>query len=142
MSLSQPGASYRFREHIKDQYVKGAFDDVASQIQAITNQGNFGKQGVATPPTPPAVLNVSLQNGVYTAIISHPSAPPGTRWMLEYSTTPNFVTKVPVDLGEATQWQAYLPFPALYFRVSARTLTSAPSAHTYFGTSSQPQLPS
>jgi hypothetical protein len=138
MALSQKGAGYDFRDNIKDQFVLGALDSIENQVQAAINQGNFGKNGVAPPPSPPTALQVTVAAKTFTATIVHPHAPPGTQWRLQYSASPTFQNARTVGLLEPS-WEAYLPaLGAGYFRVAAKFPHSAASVWTYFGTSVNP----
>lgn len=138
MPLTQQGAIYERRAHIKDQHALAAFDDLASQIAAVRNQGNFGKDGVIEPPHAPTLLLVTVQAGIYTATITHSEAPAGTNWRLEYSRTPDFKSPIKIDLGDSPNWENYLPNQKLYFRVAAKFLASQPSPFVYFGSSANP----
>lgn len=139
MALSQKGAGYPGRDHIKDQFIRDAHDDHASKIQAILTQGNFSATGIPTPPEAPVALNVTVQNGLYTVIIQHPNPPPGTRWMLQYSTMSNFQFPITVDLGESPTWQNYLPNQKLYFKSASKFIASVNSPWVYFGGPASPQ---
>jgi hypothetical protein len=139
MALSQKGAGYPGRDHIKDQFIRDAHDDHASKIQAILTQGNFSALGTPKPPEAPIAVNVAIQNGLYTVTIQHPKPPSGIRWNLEYSTDPNFQTPIPVDLGEVNVWQNYIPNQKLYFRARAKFLASENSPWVYFGGAAAPQ---
>jgi hypothetical protein len=138
MALSQPGAGYRHRANIKDQYIRDALDDIISQHQAVVNQGNFSNTGVTLPPSTPVAVTVVLKNGLYTATINHPKAPVGTRWVLQYSPSPIFTDPISVDLGESPIWQNYLPNQTLYFRAAAKFLTSEKSPWIYLGSAASP----
>ena len=143
MALSQKGAGYDRREHIADPYVREALDDLASQTQAIRTQGNFGAKGIVSPPTAPAALSVSVSAaGIYTANVLHKNPPTGTRYVLQYSTSPNFSNPVSEELGAnpgiPITWQKSLPGQKLSFRVAAKFSASDLTAWVYFGTSASP----
>src|ERR1017187_5777165 len=108
MALSQKGASYPYRENIKDQYVQAAHDDHASKIQAILQQGNFGAAGIPDPPSAPTALQVTAASGLFTATVTHNSAPAGTEYVLQYSSSPNFLNPISEVLkytpGIVTNW--------------------------------------
>lgn len=139
MALSQKGAGFVNRDYIKDEYVLGALDDLASQIQANRTQGNFGTTGTPKAPVPPTAISATNQNGTFTAVVTHPNPVSGTRWVLQYDASPNFTDPIPVELGEQLKWQQYLGARTLYFRVASKFLASAQSAWTYLGNSSSPQ---
>src|SRR5271156_6331322 len=99
MALTQRGASYSHRNDIQDPAVKKALDDLASQVKAIQNQGNFGAQGTINPPPAPAQLSVTESGGIFTAVISQPNAPAGTRYRLQWSATYNFLSVIEDELA-------------------------------------------
>jgi|ERR1039458_1632239 hypothetical protein len=137
MALSRNGAGYVGRENVKDQYDLEAKDDLANQIAAVRVQANLGKDGPPDPPSKPSGLAVSSQSKLFTATILHPNAPPGTQWVLQYSTSPNFQAPITVGLLHNT-WQSFLPGQTLFFRVAAKFAASEQTAWTYLGTSVQP----
>jgi hypothetical protein len=138
-TLNQKGASYSNRAYIlgKDRLLVEALDDIASPVQAILIQGNFGRDGTPDPPSAPTALQASALNGLFTVTIVHPNAPAGTQWRLQYSSSPNFTN--PIDVGLLhPNWQASLPQQVLYFRAAAKFSASAQSAWTYLGSSAKP----
>lgn len=137
MALSQKGAGYVYREHITDPHIKGAIDDIASQIQAIRNQGQFGQQSSPQPPPAPSALSVSVHGGIFTGSVMDANAASGVRYRLQWSTTPNFASPIEEELA-ATTWQRQLTGQKLYFRVASKFLSSAVSAWTYFGSPASP----
>ena len=138
MPLSQKGAGYDYRDKIKDQFVKGSLDHLASQIQAVATQGNFSQHGKPKAPSPPTSLQVGANNGLFAVTIVHPNAPPGTRWHIQYSTTPNFTSPVTIDIGESNNFELYRPNSTIYFRAAAKYLASDRSPWTYFGSAASP----
>lgn len=136
-TLREAQAGYVNREHVKDPYLKGSLDDLASQAAAIMRQGNFVAKGSPSPPSQPAALAVSSINGLVTATINHPDAPEGTQWVLSYSTSPTFQNAIPETLSHPT-WQRYIPQQTVYFKVTAKFPASGESSAAYFGTSVNP----
>ena len=129
-TLREKGAGYVHRENIKDPFTKGALDDISSQVQAIRRQGNFTALGSPSPPSAPNSLAVSSLNGLVTATINHPGAPPSTKWVLYYSVSPTFQDAIEVELGRPF-FQQYLPQHTLYFKVTAKSAASAETAPVY-----------
>ena len=142
MTISQTGGPYNYPNEIqrRDRAIGGALDDRASQIQAVRSQGNFGPSGPPQAPSPPAQLSVSAANGIIQAVITHPNPPPGAIYRIEYSTTPNFLNPIPVDLGEVPVFHASLPAQKLYFRAATKLPSSPLSPYVYFGGSATPTL--
>lgn len=138
MALAQKGADYDYRDHIDDPHVKGALDDIASKLQAVILQGNYGPKGIPQPPSTPSALQVSVLGSLFSATIVHQNAPLGTRWILQYSTSPSFANPISEELGTMT-WQKSLPSQALYLRVAAKFPASAQTPWVYAGSSSNPQ---
>jgi len=143
MALSQKGAGYPYRDHIKDEWVRAAHDDHASKIQAILDQGNFGTDGVAQPPSAPAQLGISVSAGLFTVNIVHNKPPMGVRYVLQHATTPNFQAPVSEELGTTpnipTTVQRYLP-QKFYWRVAAKFPASTLTPWVYFGSPTAPIL--
>lgn len=138
MPLYHKGANYENRANIKDQFTLGALDDLASQIQAVVTQGNFSKQGKPQPPSTPVAVAVTSNNGLVTATISHPNAEPGTRWVVQYDTSPQFPAPITEEAAYPV-WQKQLPQRAVYVRVAAKFLTSDNTPWVYYGSSASPQ---
>jgi hypothetical protein len=135
--LREKGASYASRQHIKDQYLLDAFDDIASQVQAVRRQGNFVAIGSPKPPSSPAGLAVSQTNGLLTVNILHPNAPAGTQWVLYYSTSPTFEKAIKNTLDHPV-FQQYIPQQTLYFKVTAKFPSSNESHPAYLGNEVNP----
>lgn len=129
MPLTQTGATYKNQATIRNQnrLLAEALDDIASQVQAVRSQGNFGVNGTAAAPSAPTALQVTAQAGLITWSIVHPHAPAGTQWVLEYSTSPTFANPVQVGLLKP-MYQAYLPNQTLYSRAAAKFAASGQSA--------------
>lgn len=137
MAISQKGAGYDYRERIKDEYVRGALDDLASQLQAVRTQGQFGAKGNPPAPSFPIALSVTASNGIFTAIITANQAPAGVRYRLQWSAAANFQNAIEEELATTT-WQKQLTGLKLYFRVRPIFLSSAPGDWAYFGTPANP----
>lgn len=139
MALSQKGANYKNRAHIqnRDRHLAEALDDIASQAQALATQGNFSKSGTPAPPSAPTAVQAIAANSLFTVNIVHPNAPPGTTWVLQYSTSPQFQSPFTVGLLHP-EWQGSLPNQVLHFRAAAKFPASAQSAWTYLGSSAKP----
>jgi hypothetical protein len=133
-TLREKGAGYVHRENIKDPYTKGALDDISSQVQAIRRQGNYTALGSPSPPSAPNSLAVSAQNGLVTVAINHPGAPPSTKWILYYSTSPTFQNAIEVELGRPF-FQQYLPQQTLYFKATAKLAASNETSPVYLESS-------
>ncbi len=144
MAISQKGASYRNQAEIqgKDRLVAQALDDLASQIEATRAQGNFGQSGPPAAPHPLTAIGVVGQNGFAAVTLTHNSAPAGTRYVIEYSSTPNFQgnTVTRVDNGISLSWQQYLKGQKLYFRAAAMFPASDLSPWIYFGGPASPTV--
>jgi len=140
MALSQGGANYANRRYIQgqDKYTAGALDDLASQIQTVADQTGANPAGIVAAPTQPAAITVTAAGGFGTVAVSDPNAADGTQYLLEYDTTPNFLSPIEVDLGIAQSWHGYLLGLTLYFRVAAYFPTSGLSAFAYFGPVNNP----
>lgn len=138
-TLTQKGATYSNRAHILNQsrLLAQALDDIASQVEAVRSQGNFGVNGSASPPSAPSALQASVKSGLFTVTIVHPNAPAGTQWRLQYSSSPQFTNPIDVGLLHPV-FQASLPQQVLYFRAAAKFPASEQSAWTYFGSSAKP----
>jgi hypothetical protein len=119
-------------------HVLEATDDLASQIQATRNQGNFGQSGPPAAPHPVTAIAVTKANGFGTVTLTHNSAPAGTNYVIEYSATPNFQSSVQVDNGISLTMQQYLKGQTLYFRAAPKFPTSALAPWTYLGGAAKP----
>lgn len=142
MTISQTGGQYKNQAELarRDRFLGEALDDLASQTQTIRNQANLGVMGSPAPPSTPAKLSVSVSNGIIQAVITHPNAPTGTNYRIEYSTTPNFLNPIAVDLGEVPVFHASLPAQKLYFRAAAKFSASELTPFIYFGSQTSPTL--
>lgn len=141
MALSQPGANYKNRAHVhnKDPLLGRAIDDVMDKVQAVAIQTNASVTGKASAPSAPTAISVVNSNGHATLEITHHGAPAGTNYLIEYSTTPNFLKPVQIDNGISKSFQQYLKgLGPIYFRASSRFSTSESSKHVYFGTENNP----
>ncbi len=139
MALSQKGATYKNQAYIRqlDPKLAEALDDVASQVQAVRTQGNFGTTGTPAAPSAPSAVSASALNGLFTANITHPNAPAGTTWVLQYSTSSQFTNPISTTLAHPV-WQDSLPQQKLYFRAAAKFPASPQSSWTYFGSGTTP----
>src|ERR1017187_1932585 len=142
MALTQLGAQYINQSALRrqDSILGDALDDLASQVAAARNQGNYGQKGPPAPPSPPTVLQVKSSTGLLTATIVHNTAPAGTQYVLQYSTTKNFQNPISEVLTHTpsitTTWQKSLPAGgAYYLRVAAKFPASPLGAWVYYGTS-------
>ena len=146
MALSQTGATYKNQSELqrRDRILGEGLDDLASQIQAIRTQGNFGQNGAVNPPSTPTALQVTASSGLFKASIVHANAPPGTQYVLQYSTTKNFQSPISELLthtpGIPTTWQKSLPGQQLSFRIAAKFPGSSLGAWVYAGSSVAPTL--
>lgn len=123
------------------QYIKGKVDprlaDALGKIVDAINGGlaQVGVDPVQTFQTPPAVqaLNVSQQNGIFSASITDNSAIlKPINYFLEYSTDPSFTNGVRVEhLGPARTKDLNLGAQTLHFRAYSQYQGSAASAHIY-----------
>lgn len=140
MALSQSGANYVNRAHVqsKDKDLARALDDIVSQTNAVAKQTNASVTGKADPPSVPTALNVTASNGHGLVSITHENAPSGTNYLIEYSTTPNFLSPVQIDNGISKTWPQYLKGQTLYFRAASRFSTSETSQFIYHGTQTNP----
>lgn len=150
MPLSQNGANYEGRDGIANppsslrEFAKQALkatDDLASQLQAVRAQGNFGQAGNPLPPHPVTALSVKADAGFASIALTHNNAPPGSSYMVEMSTTPNFTaeTTTRIDNGESlTTPPIAVASQPVYFRAAAKTLASPISEWTYLGSQNSP----
>lgn len=149
MALSQRGATYKNQSELqrRDRILGEALDDLASQVQAARSQGNFGLAGAPASPSPPAALQVVPATGLLTATIVHKNAPPGTQYVLQYSTTTNFLNPISEVLTHTpnitTTWQKSLPIGGHYYlRVAPKFPASPLGPWVYYGTSASPTVAS
>lgn len=143
MAVSQKGAVYANQAHVaaKDRLLGIALDDIASKLQAVSKLTNASTTGTQSAPPPPTAIAVTIPVAGFARVdITHNDAPAGTSYLIEYSTTPNFLTPVRVDNGVAKSWSQYLHGQALYFRAAATFYTSPQSAWVYFGSLASPSL--
>lgn len=142
MTLRQTGAGYQNQSTLqrRDRDLGGALDDLASQIQTLRSQGNFGSNGNPLPPSTPVNLHVIASNGFVTATITHPNPPPGTVYRVQYATDANFTKPISVDLGEIPQFHSNMPGQALYYRAAAKFPASPLTPWVYFGASNSPTV--
>jgi hypothetical protein len=140
MPISQTGGNYKNQSELqrRDRILGSALDDLASQVQAIRAQGNFGQAGSPVPPHPIDVIAVSAANGFATVKLTHNSAPSGTNYVVEYSTTPNFQNPIRIDNGISLTLQQYLKGQTLYWRGAPKFPTSGLAAWVYFGGQANP----
>ena len=148
MAIYHQGANYENQAEIqrRDRIAAAAFDDLASQVAVIREQGNFAQKGTIAPPSSPAAIRVTALNGLFSASIQHNSPPDGTRYVLQYSPSPNFPSGatftevIESTPGIVTTWQKYLPNQGLYFRVAAKFPASSLGAWVYLGSQPAPVL--
>jgi hypothetical protein len=147
MALSQKGANYKGREGISNppsslrefaRHVLNAVDDLASQIQATRSQANLGQAGPPAAPHPLTAIAVANAGGFAQVQLTHNSAPSGTQYTIEYSTTPNFQNPIRVQNGDSLSFERYLHGKTLYFRAAPKFAASALSTWTYFGSVNNP----
>jgi hypothetical protein len=145
MALTQTGATYKNQSHLQkqDRLLGQGLDDLASQIQTIRTQGNFGQAGQISPPSSPSALQVTAASGLFTARVTHNSAPAGTQYVLQYAASPNFQNPISEVLTHTptitTTWQKTLPTgTALYFRIAAKFPASGLGPWVYAGGSASP----
>lgn len=138
MAFSEKGAGYRGRDHIRDQHLKAALDDIASQVQSVAANTNSTKTGIRLAPAQPTALAISAAGGFCTAAITSPKVAANAAYILEYSTTPNFQSPQRVDNGISLSFERYLAGQTLYFRVASTLYTSALSPWVYFGPANNP----
>lgn len=139
MTLSQKGIQYDGRNEL-DPIVRRAVDSAVSQSQAIARQVQATLAG--TTPTPNSPTQVSVTNsGGFASVVITPNHPvKGEAYIIEYSTTPNFLNPVTIDNGISVTWHQYLSGQSLYFRAASTLYTSDQSPWTYFGISTAPLL--
>ena len=146
MALTQQGATYKNQSELqrRDRILGEALDDLASQAAAARNQGNYGLNGPPDPPSAPTALQVTAASGLFTATVIHHSAPAGTQYILQHSTTPNFQNPISETLNSAdgiqTTWQRSLPGQKLYFRIAPKFPASPVGKWVYAGSSASPSL--
>lgn len=137
MALSQRGADYKNQAELdrRDRILGEALADLASQIQAVRSQGNFGQSGPPTAPHGLSAIRVVPLNGFANVTLVHNSAPDGTRYVIEYSTLPNFPASatVQIDNGISLTHERYLAGKTLYFRAAPMFPASGLGAFLVFG---------
>lgn len=140
MAFSQTGANYKNQSELqrKDRILGEALDDLASQVQSVRKQGNFGQSGAVAAPHPLSSISVSAAAGFATVALTHANAPAGTSYVIEYSTTPNFKSPVRVDNGISLSYHQYLKGQTLYFRAAPMVSASALAQWSYFGSQASP----
>jgi hypothetical protein len=141
MGVSQKGATYINRSHVAgiDPKLVAALDDIASKVQAVaglTNADTSGKQSAPSAPT--AIAVTTPVAGFARMDITHHGAPAGTAYVIEYSSSPNFLSPVRIDNGISLSFERYLVGRTLYWRAAATFYTSPLSEWTYFGTLQKP----
>jgi hypothetical protein len=153
VALSQKGAAYEGRDAISNpsgslrefaQHLVRGLDDLASQVQAVRTQGNYGPDGIIAPPSSPSLLVVTAQSGLFTATVGHANPPQGTQYVLQYSSTSNFQNPISETLhatsGIVTAWQKSLPGVKAYFRIAAKFPASSLGPWVYMGNANSPTL--
>lgn len=140
MPFSQKGANYRNQTELerRDRVLGEALSDLASQIQTIRGQGNFGQAGSPLAPHPLTAINVVNAGGFAQVTLTHANAPAGTQYIIHYSTSPNFSTFQEVHNGFSLTLERYLHGKTLYFRAAPLFLASKLAAWTYFGGQANP----
>jgi hypothetical protein len=138
MALSQKAVQYDGRNELQDPVVRRALDHILSQLKAGIDQVKATPHGKTPAPTAPDQLVVSASGGFARIAVSHRKAPSGTAYVLEYSTTKDFLNPVRIDNGISKSWGQYLSGKTLYFRAASTFYTSDLSKWTYFGSSGSP----
>jgi|SRR5579859_5471944 len=140
MALSQTGANYKNQSELqrRDRMLGEALDDIASQAQAVRDQGNFGQSGPPPAPHPITAISVTGANGFATLQLTHNGAPAGTNYVIEYSTTPNFQRPIRIDNGISLNFHQFLQGQTLYFRAAPKFPTSTLAPWIYFGGEATP----
>lgn len=140
MAFSQKGANYVNRAHIQnnDRLTSQALDDIASKVQAVSDQTNASISGKTLSPKPPTAISILGGGGFASLTITDNNPAAGTAYIIEYSTTPNFLNPVRIDNGISQSWKQYLIGLTLYFRVATTFYTSELSSFIYFGSASNP----
>jgi hypothetical protein len=144
MAISQRGARYEHQAEIeaKDPILGKALAHLASQIEAVRLQGNYGERGEPQKPTGPQQLSISVSSSFFTWAILHTNPPAGTRYILQYSTSPSFLSPVTEEIGSSpgipTSIQRYLPGLHIYSRVAAKFPASGMTPWVYFGSAASP----
>lgn len=140
MARLQTGTNYRNQAALqsRDRMLGEALDDLGSQIAAVRAQGNFGQEGAPSAPHGISAIAVTAKNGFASVSLTHNSAPAGSRYVIEYSTTPNFLNPQRVDNGTSLTFERYLKGQQLYFRAAPTFLTSPLGSWIYFGGATRP----
>lgn len=140
MAISQTGGNYRNQSELqrRDRVLGEALDDIASQIQAVRTQGNFGQNGPVPAPGAPTAIKVVGTSGFATVTLTDKNAPDGLLYIIQYSTTSNFQNPIQVDNGISLTWQQYLKGLTLFFRAAAMFPASPMSPWIYFGSQASP----
>lgn len=143
MALNPTGAKYRNQDAVqkKDRVLGEAIDDVASQVEQIRQQGNFGPTGPPAAPHPLTKITVTAASGFASIQLTHNNAPAGTRYVVEMSSTPNFLpgTVQTHDIGiSLAPPPIYLKGLTRYFRAAPKFLSSNLASWIYFGGPTSP----
>lgn len=140
MAVSEKGANYVNRTHIqnRDRLTSLALDDIISKVQAVADQTNASVSGETPAPPAPTAVSVVNASGSAQLLITNPGAAKNTAYIIEYSSTPNFLNPQIVDNGFSPTFERYLAGQTLYFRVAATLYTSPQSGWTYFGPAANP----
>lgn len=143
MALNPTGSQYRNQDAIqkKDRVLGEAIDDIASQIEQIRQQGNFGSLGPPAAPHPLTKIVVTPSGGFASIQLTHNNAPAGTRYIIEMSSTSNFLagTVQRIDAGiSLAPPPIYLKNLTLFFRAAPMFLSSDLAEWTYFGGTAAP----
>lgn len=112
--------------------------DVVNNSNQQTTASGIGK---TRAPAPVSQIAVTGANGVASIHLSDKNAgAQGLKYLVEYSSDPNFGTFDLLDLGEATTHRLYLGVGSgtWYFRATNKFFTSERSPHVYFGSAAQP----
>lgn len=138
MAFSQRGTGYLGRSEIKDQSVKRALDDLASQIQAGFKQVNATPGGVTPAPPQISAIAVVAADGVFNVQIQDNNpVNRGIEYFIEFSTSPGGPWTV-IALGASRNWAGFLGSQTLYWQAYSQYPTSDPSEPLLFGGSSSP----
>lgn len=141
MALNPTGAKYRNQDAVqrKDRVLGEAMDDLASQLEQVRQQGNYGPNGNPAAPHPLTTIAVKAAGGFGTVTLTHINAPAGTRYIIEAATTPTFQSPMRIDNGiSLTTLPIYLKGQTLYFRAAPMFPASDLAPWLYFGGTTTP----
>lgn len=125
----------------RDQLTGQTLQHIEDVFNNFIKQFPLSATGVTKAPSPVSQISVAAAAGIATVTLTDKnSGAAGLKYVVEYSTDPNFSSFGLVDLGESTVHKLALGAGSgtYYFRAAAKFLTSERSAWAYFGTESQP----